>query len=418
MQDFLRAPLSVYSERSIGKMVGIGVAATVIGGAFAYVAGPGLVVVGALEAASTSAAATAGAFGLVTGGVATDRIWKERMVDENYEQVLKFVTAEFFKRLQQEVNLAPENEELKKKMRDVSDLLEDGSTFNVEKAMLLMYDPEAKLNNFSHCDLDKCIEASKKEVLKRIECISAVHQIRGHLAKQCYVGIVGVQDAGKTTLLNKLWSVGGSGIGHFRHTDMPTVYELNDPRVLIVDFPGSNSLDYHADTFSICGAMNNLIIVVIPYTGDISRLIGSEVANVFEVMAGSESAEIILCVNKCGYELPDALKNELAQDHESPIEYLKQRFAARLHEFYDSKGTHYTVQQDRIFFTDWKVGDNEEMNALGICGAEAIKEEIKTYLIRNNIFSLPAEQSKLNDCFLPMRRRSNSGGSSPNLAQF
>jgi hypothetical protein len=32
-------------------------------------------------------------------------------------------------------------------------------------------------------------------------------------------------------------------------------------KVYVVDFPGSNSLDYHSKTFSICGAMNNLILV-------------------------------------------------------------------------------------------------------------------------------------------------------------
>jgi hypothetical protein len=34
-------------------------------------------------------------------------------------------------------------------------------------------------------------------------------------------------------------------------------------------FSGSNSLDNHAKTFSICGAMNNMIILVIPFTGDV-----------------------------------------------------------------------------------------------------------------------------------------------------
>ena len=42
------------------------------------------------------------------------------------------------------------------------------------------------------------------------------------------------------------------------------MYEINK-KVFVIDFPGSNSLDYHAKTFSICGAMNNLIIVVIPF---------------------------------------------------------------------------------------------------------------------------------------------------------
>ena len=53
----------------------------------------------------------------------------------------------------------------------------------------------------------------------------------------------------------------------------------------VIDFPGSNSLDYHAKTFSICGAMNNLIVVILPFTGDVSALVSEEVAKVFQVIS-------------------------------------------------------------------------------------------------------------------------------------
>ena len=52
----------------------------------------------------------------------------------------------------------------------------------------------------------------------------------------------------------------------------------------MIDFPGSNSLDYHGKTFSICGAMNNLVIVILPFTGDVSALVSEEVAKVFQVI--------------------------------------------------------------------------------------------------------------------------------------
>lgn len=189
--------------------------------------------------------------------------------------------------------------------------------------------------------------------------------------------------AGKTTFLHKVWGIGGP-TGQFEHTDVPMVYEV-DKRVLVVDFPGTNSLDYHAKTFSICGAMNNLIIVIIPYTGDISQLIGGEIAKAFRVMAGSESSQIILCINKCGYELAEAIQGELS-DKEEPIEFLRQRFASRLNDFYENTGSNFTVNKDRIFFTDWVVGDREDISRLGICGVGQIKREIRNYLLSNNIF--------------------------------
>ena len=69
------------------------------------------------------------------------------------------------------------------------------------------------------------------------------------------------------------------------------MYEISR-RLYVVDFPGSNSLDYHAKTFSICGAMNNMIILVIPFTGDVSQLVSEEVARVFAVMRGSDATQV------------------------------------------------------------------------------------------------------------------------------
>ena len=95
---------------------------------------------------------------------------------------------------------------------------------------------------------------------------------------------------GKTTLINKIWGVGGQG-GLFDHTEVPTTYQINN-RVYVVDFPGSNSLDYHAKTFSICGAMNNMIIVLIPFTGDLNQMISDELSKVFMVMKGINKSVI------------------------------------------------------------------------------------------------------------------------------
>ena len=72
---------------------------------------------------------------------------------------------------------------------------------------------------------------------------------------------------------------------------MPTTYQMHQ-KVYIVDFPGSNSLDYHSKTFSICGAMNNHIILVIPFTGDMTQIISQEITKVFKVMHGSDCIQV------------------------------------------------------------------------------------------------------------------------------
>ena len=185
-------------------------------------------------------------------------------------------------------------------------------------------------------------------------------------------------------------------MGQFRHTDVPHIHELHR-RMLVIDFPGSNSLDYHAKTFSICGAMNNFIIIVIPYTGDINTLISKEISKVFSVMAGSESTHILLCINKCGYELPKAIRGELSQmsgDDEEPIDYLRARFATKLNEYYESTGASFAVPKENILFTDWLAADDAEVRACGIVGVEAVKAEIKKYLLKNSILE-PCEFQEL-----------------------
>ena len=94
-----------------------------------------------------------------------------------------------------------ESEEAKYELlQEVSDLREDGKTFNLEKALLLMYNSEIGVHNFIGSDLENCREESKLTVIKRIECIKTIHNIRSILAKQCYIGVVGIQDAGKNLM--------------------------------------------------------------------------------------------------------------------------------------------------------------------------------------------------------------------------
>ncbi|TRY76886.1 hypothetical protein TCAL_14729 [Tigriopus californicus] len=223
------------------------------------------------------------------------------------------------------------------------------------------------------------------------------------MAEQCYIGIVGMQDAGKTTLINKIWGV-GERTGNFSHTMVPVIYEVHK-KVSVVDFPGSTSLDYHAKTFSICGAMNNLILVIVPFTGDINQGIAREISEVFSVMAESESTKVLLCINKSGYELPNALREEM-KGLKYPLAKLKKRFASTLNTYFVGLESKFKVSEDNIFFTDWMVGDTPEMKELGIIGVDGIKNEIGKYLIRQKIIS---DNNTLNrEVFPPMNVRTGN----------
>ena len=98
----------------------------------------------------------------------------------------------------------------------MSDLRDDGSIFCNEKALVLLSDKEEEdeilenehTNDYSLFDgssLSGCTDVSKLTVVKRIQAIQKIHKIREIFAQQCFIGIVGIQDAGKTTLLKKVY---------------------------------------------------------------------------------------------------------------------------------------------------------------------------------------------------------------------
>ena len=372
IEQFMRGPIHIYAQKSLLQMLSIGALTVVGGGAVAYLAGPGLLLVGAVEAVNMGGAVAAGVAGSAGAGYAANRYFTEAIADRNYVQVLRWITAELFR-----VYSLAMQEANPRRLEEVSDLRDDDSTYSNEKALLLMFDKEKGIENFNGSGIEGSTEQSKTDLLQRIECIEAVHNIRNILATQCFIGLVGLQDSGKTTLLNKVWGFHGK-TGLFSHTDFPVVHQVTR-KVHVIDFPGSNSLDYHAKTFSICGAMNNMIIVLVPFSGDVSEAVSSEVAKVFQVMAGSESSRVLVCINKCELYL-EKLRQELGKK-DSPINFMKERYAAKLNEHFNSSCIR--VKKEHLLFTDWEVSESGRM--FGIEGVDEVKEFIKDHLIELNV---------------------------------
>ena len=147
-----------------------------------------------------------------------------------------------------------------------------------------------------------------------------------------------------------------------------------------------------------------MVIVIIPFTGDVSKAISEEVQNVFSAMRGSESTKVLLCINKCGPFL-DRLKEELIEQ-ESPIEFLKTRFIQKLNEYYENSGQGIYIKQDEILFTDWDIGDSKEAKELGLAGVEVVKCKIRDYLINYSVYR-EEEQAELKKCLaMPATKQS------------
>merc|ERR1719474_1278441 len=222
IEDYMRSPLQIDAEKTLLKKLSIGALAVLGGGAFAYMAGPGLLIIGAVEALNVTGAVAAGAVGSVGTGYVASRYFTEALSDRNYVKVLKWISTELFKVFS--VNMKDVSPE---KVQQVSDLRDDDSIYSNEKALLLMFDDVKGIENFNGSGIEKSTENSKFELLKRIACIKIVHKIRNILATQCFIGLVGLQDSGKTTLLNKVWGFQGS-TGLFTHTDIPVMHQISN----------------------------------------------------------------------------------------------------------------------------------------------------------------------------------------------
>jgi hypothetical protein len=144
-----------------------------------------------IEAVSLLAVGSAG----VTGALA-NWLMKEKLIDDNYRAVLQFIIQELAQKWESD-----EKEKGSNQFQEVSDFRRDGKTYSLEKALLLLYTSSKGLANFEGTNLKKCTKGSLEALIKRIECIRTIHEIRNLLASQCYIGIVGIQDAGTFNLI-------------------------------------------------------------------------------------------------------------------------------------------------------------------------------------------------------------------------
>ena len=373
IEEYIRSPLHIEAEWTTIQMIVVGFSVAAGAVVTGYIAGPGLVLVGLAEATSAGLACAGGTAGALTAGATATSLINERLTDSNYKNALNFIVQELFKAQQKSLDATSKAE--------ITDLLDQENIFSKEKALIRLV-PNNMLESFGDCSISKSTKKSKEEVIKRIKAIQSIHRIREIFSQQCFIGVVGLQDAGKTTLIKKIWNVGGKS-GYFSHTDVPRLYQITQ-KLLVVDFPGSNSLDYHSKTFSICGAMNNMVIVVIPFSGDVSEIHSQEIAKVFGVMKGSDSTKVILCINKCGLYLNKLREDLISQ--QNPADYLKQVFVDKLNDHYERSERSIRLGKADIFFTDWELVGNQGSVDFGIVGVEEIKDIVRDYLVDYGIY--------------------------------
>ena len=242
------------------------------------------------------------------------QLLKKYMCNSNYDICLEFIVSEIFQ--------AWSKQNTAEKVQEATAFKNRGGLYNLEKALFLMIDPQNGKEIFKDCSLKDVYDSCKDELIKRIKCIIQMHKLREVLATQCFVGVIGPQDAGKSTFLNKMWNCGAE-TGLLHHTDKTTLYDINE-KIKVVDFPGQNSFQEHSKAFSICGSMNNVTVVILPFAGDVSQLVSDELIKVYQALADSSDFRVIVCINKCGNMLKDLVKEEMkrteTKDYNQPTQ--------------------------------------------------------------------------------------------------
>ena len=268
--------------------------------------------------------------------------------------------------------------------------LASSSLYQKEKAVMSMFNECFKNRHdiFNGCSLEICSDESKDLILKRVGWINQVHKIRDALCKQCYIAVVGPQNAGKSKFLNRTWNCNLLE-GDFVHTLATTAVKLSQ-NVFAVDYPASNSLEDYCKALSISGSMNNITVIVMEIPrGSLERDVCGTLRQIYRVVRSSaRNPKTVLCFNRCA----DRVSSWTGQG--MTLDSIKQLYVQQLNDFQNCRigssghqsdhqkqtnlmGSHQFTKED-IHLTDWALTPDAE--EFGIEGLEKIQSEVKRCL--------------------------------------
>ena len=119
----------------------------------------------------------------------------EQLTDSNYKNVLSFIVQELLTAQQRNLGATAKAE--------ITDLKDEDNIFSNKEALIRLA-PRSIWEFFEECSISRSTRKSKEKVMKRIKAIRIIYRICEIFSQQCFTGVVGLQDAGKTTLIKKI----------------------------------------------------------------------------------------------------------------------------------------------------------------------------------------------------------------------
>ena len=249
-------------------------------------------------------------------------------------------------------------------------LRDSTSIYSMEKALLSLAERQEPFKAFEA----SISEPSRKQLQRKIKLIRQTHRIRSMICSQCVIALVGPQNSGKTLFMNEAWGL-TNPVGLGVHTDKIILEKFEGHSLIIADFPGSTSLNEYARSFYECSVMNNIIVLILPFLGDVDETHSKEIADVYESTMCTEGSQIMICFNQCGYKV-NSLEEELGAV-EDPAEYFKYQITEKINEYYKRTNLSIRIQKNDIFFTDW-IHKTNEFSRFKLSSMKDIKVEIES----------------------------------------
>ena len=249
---------------------------------------------------------------------------------------------------------------------------------------------------------------SRASVESKLKQLRIINDLRIIYSEQCFIGFVGPQNAGKSTLLNKLFDKRAS-TGMREHTLEPTRYTVAD-NIMAIDFPGTDSLQDHKGRFAECGHMNNFFVYVMPYNGTPSESLVENVRMAYSMQkVAGKSAKTVFCINKASREtgtfddvdkkeFVDKIREDIKEKDFTNEEGILKKWAKEgaakasgTSEMYQAikaenkelkRYTLAAISDEDFIFTDWEAGADP---VRGIKGPDEVRRRIQEYLVINKI---------------------------------